>query len=500
MPIPIACALLAGCFGGSSSDTPATLASLSGINATGSVPGVTPFIAFLELRGADMEKLAMVRYEIAPKPKTASKPVSVQYKTAALVNRGYLTTSIDVATIPIFGLYPGYSNTVTLFLVYTDQSVKTLTRTINTDPYVDTSGVYDSPNILVPRLPGTTLGFDFFMMKSALHAPVVVDSDGNVRWARSEALIANSAAFVDNGFVVGSNNSPTLRRFELDGTATTSNLLATNYANFHHNISTGKSGLLIEVDKTSGGTLNIESTVAEISRSGAVLREWDLADIFSTYMTSRGDDPANFVRRGSDWLHTNGLTYDSRDDSLIVSSRENFLVKISYETGRILWIFGDPTKYWYTFPSLREKALLLDGPGLYPVGQHAPSVTSDGHVMVFNNGAASFNQPPGAPAGLTRQYSAVSAYSINAGSHTAGQAWDFDYQAIYSDICSSAYEAAGKSLLVNFAVANNRSRARMVGLNEAREVVFDIEYRNPKNGCEVGWNAIPIPFGDLRFD
>ena len=79
------------------------------------------------------------------------------------------------------------------------------------------------------------------------------------------------------------------------------------------------------------------------------------------------------VRPPNDWFHTNSAIYDARDDSLIVSAREHFVMKIDYETGAIRWVLGDPTKYWYQFSSLRAKALTLDSGGLYPIGQHALS-------------------------------------------------------------------------------------------------------------------------------
>src|SRR4029077_11527523 len=142
-----------------------------------------------------------------------------------------------------------------------------------------------------------------------------------------------------------------------------------------------------------------------------VFNHWDLAAILSAYMVSRGDDASAFVRPGVDWFHSNSTAYDPSDDSIIVSSRENFVIKVDYNTGNIIWILGDPSKYWYTFPSLRAKALTLAPGGLYPIGQHAPSITSNGLLMLFNDGAGSFNQPAGAPAGDTRTYSTVSAYS-----------------------------------------------------------------------------------------
>jgi hypothetical protein len=192
----------------------------------------------------------------------------------------------------------------------------------------------------------------------------------------------------------------------------------------------------------------------------------------------------------------NAATYDPSDDSVIVSSRENFLIKLDYSTGRIVWILGDPTKYWYTFPSLRAKALALETGGLYPIGQHAVSITPDGRVMVFNDGYPSLNQPPGAPAGQSRTYSAVSAYSIDAASGNAQEVWRFDYgQTIFTPYCSSAYELPGGSLLVNYAADANGTGARLVGLDAAHDVVFDFAY--PTTGCATSWNAVPIALEDF---
>ena len=262
---------------------------------------------------------------------------------------------------------------------------------------------------------------------------------------------------------------------------------------FHHNIDPGKQGFLVDVNTAT----NMESIGLEITGNGIVLNTWDLGAILAAYMQANGDDPSTFVRPGVDWFHMNAMTYDPKDDSVIVSSRENFLIKLNYKTGNIIWIFGDPTKYWYTFPSLRVKALTLSGGGLYPIGQHAVSITSDGLVMVFNDGLGSANQPAGAPAGETRTYSAVSAYSIDATSGTAEEVWDFDYgQSIYSSVCSSAYEAPGKTYLIDYAVADNVTHARLVGLDSSHNVAFDFQY--PTTGCMTSWNAVPIPLDNLR--
>ena len=222
-----------------------------------------------------------------------------------------------------------------------------------------------------------------------------------------------------------------------------------------------------------------------------------MGDLLSAYMTAHGDDPSTFVRPGVDWFHLNAATYDPSDDSVIVSSRENFIIKLDYATGTPKWILGDPTKYWYTFPSLRQLGLTLADGGFYPIGQHATSITDDGLLMVFNDGTASDNQPSGAPAGQSRGYAVVSAYDIDPVAMTAQETWRYEHQPdLDSSYCSSSYEAGG-SYLVNYALAANGTTVRVIGLDPNRQVVFDISY--PTSGCQTSWNAIPVPFDDLQF-
>lgn len=119
--------------------------------------------------------------------------------------------------------------------------------------------------------------------------------------------------------------------------------------------------------------------------------------------------------------------------------------------------------------------------------------------MLFNDGLGSENQPAGAPTGQSRTYSAVSAYTINAAAMTAENTWNFDYgQSIYSSVCSSAYEAASsQSLLVDYAVADIDTQARLVGLDPNHNVVFDFQYST--GVCTTSWNAVPIAFDNLQI-
>jgi arylsulfate sulfotransferase len=79
---------------------------------------------------------------------------------------------------------------------------------------------------------------------------------------------------------------------------------------------------------------------------------------------------------------------------------------------------------------------------------------------------------------------------------TAQNVWNYDAgKTIFSPICSSAYEAAGKSILVDYAVADNYTKALRVGLDSNHDVVFEFEYAN--SGCSTSWNAQPIALDNL---
>jgi hypothetical protein len=109
--------------------------------------------------------------------------------------------------------------------------------------------------------------------------------------------------------------------------------------------------MLVDVNTTT----QTESVIMEVDGSGNVLKTWNLATIISAAMTAGGDDPTQFVYPSpTDWFHNNAVTYRRSDNSLVVSSRENFVICLDYETGAIKWILVNQK---YQFPSLVQYAL-----------------------------------------------------------------------------------------------------------------------------------------------
>jgi hypothetical protein len=462
-------------------------------------PGVTPFISFAKFTGGALASVTGVSYWIAQAAGAHAKPVQVSYSMPWLIAHGRVTKD-GAVTLPVFGLYAGATNDVTVTFDFKDGSSQDLQIAIATATWVDPRGIYDHPVVVTPRNPRIPLGYSYIYVKSSLGTPVVLDTDAQVRWVGTGIDDSFSSAFVDNGFMIGSHDGPLVIRLELDGSFTWSPVVSPTIEHFNHNIAPGRDAMLTGVDTLVNGIENIQSTIVEMTDTAQILRTWDFAQIIGDYMSANGDDPALFVRPGENWLHLNSQIYDPSDDTLIVSSREQFVMKIGYTTNDIRWIFGSPDKYWYTFPSLRAKAITMMRKGaFYPIGQHSISLATDGQLMLFDNGAPSSNVPPGAPHGKGRPYSVVSTYTINAGKMTASETLRYTHdKTLRSAVCSSAAQADSDTLLVDYAAADDDTHAHLIGLGASGTLAFEYQYTT--HDCGTAWNVQPIPFESLVFE
>jgi len=377
-----------------------------------------------------------------------------------------------------------------------DGSSKQANITITTASFNDPCG-YKNPTFLQYRT-NPSLSYDYIMVKGGCSnfVPAIVDTDGALRWVGTTGFVTNTSGFFDNGVYLP--NGSQLYRIELDGTF----ISIGDYADigvtyFHHNIDAGKVGVILEANTAS----YFESFVLEVdAHSGAVLKTWNLADIISAAMRAGGDDPNQFVYPApNDWFHLNAVAYNRADDSLIVSSREDFLICLDYDTGAIKWILGDPTKKWYQFPSLRQYALTLTSGSLPPIGQHAISVTFDQNILVFDNGQNSIFQ---VPPGEQRSYSSPRKYMLDLNAKTATEIWNFDLgQSLWCPYCGSVYEDAPFNYLINFTFIDgvtSNSLAQWIGLSSDGEMAFRYQYQSAP-GCLVSFNAIPLHLENTKL-
>ncbi|MEP6955666.1 MAG: aryl-sulfate sulfotransferase [Chthoniobacterales bacterium] len=476
----------------------ATQADESTIVITGQAAGATPFISKLSINASNPTALANIKFTITPKPGTISRPLAATYAKAYLSSRGYFDPSTGDITVPVFGLYANYANTVTLAYRFADGSSKQATVTIATQPF-DDACEFNNAIVRQPRSPSTELSYDFILVSSrcGTHSPTIIDTDGKVRWVGTSGVLNYTSRFYRNGIYLA--DGPRVLRMELDGDVSViGDYSSVGAVDLHHNIDLGKSGLVIDIN-----TLDyVESTNLEIDPvSGDVLKRWDLAEIIKDEMIRGGDDPTGFVRNANgrydfdapgDWFHNNSTTYRRFDNTLILSSRENFVIAINYDTKAIKWILGDTTKKWYQYASLRKLALTVADGGLAPVGQHALSIGKDRTLLLMDNGQPSQHQFPAGP----RRASAPRKYKFDLPNRKMTQVWSFPNGGNnFASYCSSVYEDAAGNYLVDY--ANTGGRARILGVARSGEKAF--EYAYPTAKCEDAYRSLPVHWENLVF-
>jgi hypothetical protein len=128
--------------------------------------------------------------------------------------------------------------------------------------------------------------------------------------------------------------------------------------------------------------------IIEFSPEGKVVWRWSAWDhldpfrigyeTFSPYWWVRGFPDT------LDWTHGNGVHHDARDDSVLVSFRnQDAILKVDRKSGEIKWILARDVNWG---PAQRAKLLKPVGPNfVWPSHQHNPRVSPRGTVIVFNN-------------------------------------------------------------------------------------------------------------------
>jgi arylsulfate sulfotransferase len=456
--------------------------------------GPTPFIRFAHTRVSDVAGFESAQFQIRPKTRSATRPINVRYARSYLEARGYFDSTNGELTVPVFGLYAGRRNRVIINLGFSGRVHQNKRFTVNITTPAYGGGTYSNPTVVQPRLPGTSLSYDFILLKNYAdpNTPIIIDTDAEIRWVGTAGVEAQNCILFDNAFYVTSGTS--LLRTEFDGVTTpVADYSGIGVTGFHHNIDPGREGMILDVDTVD----QTESVNLEVDAAGNVLRTWNLADIISAAMIAGGDDPSQFVHPApTDWFHNNATAYRSSDNSLIISSRENFVIGIDYDSGTIKWILGDPTKHWYQFQSLRQFSLTLAPGTLPPIGQHAVSMPGD-QLLLFDDGAGSnFQQPPGE----TRTYSAPRKYQIDAGAFEATEIWHYyPDPSVYSPFCSSVYEDAPDNYLIDYTLAGPFVYTGIVGLDALGNVAFNYQY-GEQAFCGTAWNAIQIHWEDLNLE
>ena len=377
---------------------------------------------------------------------TAEKPCKA---SVTVLGASPVTHSVDVASknleIPVLGLYPDAINKIALTLDYDGGQV------------LDTILIETKPlPILFPTIEINKL--ERSKMETGWHAcdihfanngtfrsmPIIFDDQGVVRWYLDLSfhgkMVAPFQRLKDGTILMVGRQ--TVYEFNMLGKLTRRSKIDSNYGMHHDVLELPNGNLLVCVGKRNAYIeLNGEQVLSDSDfiilldrKTNKILKEWDLAKHLDV---SRND--LNFFRPG-DWLHMNGLAFVEKDSSIIVSGKNQGLVKISWDD-ELKWILA-PNKNWgvsgrtgngyslnpYLLTAINSEGIPYPMPVQngtksvndfdFPWGPHAPKLLPNGNILVFDNGAyRNFN------ADLT--YSRAVEYKVDDSNKTVEQIWQY---------------------------------------------------------------------------
>lgn len=454
-------------------------------------PGLLPYAAEARLDVPGLERFVAVTWSVHTMEGGKARPVRSRIARSWFETRGLIDPDNPVVRFPVFGLYATRDNRVSIQIEYEDS------EPIVSDFAIPAAGPLPEADPEYETLVhDERLGTSYILVQT-FDAIAVVDVDGQVRWRTPTVPTSTFPVMpVQDGFVAGSLFDASIVHLSWLGVATETRMSDARAIHSHHNLEQGKTGLLNTIGYQDGEILRPESVVAEMTPSGTITRMWDLDEIFRSEIQAAGEDPSLLVADGRDWFHMNSAVYDASDDSLILSSRENFVVKIDYATGDILWILGSLLKPWAQwFPNgLLPHALAVVGQP--PVGQHALSVSADGaRLMMFDNGKGGLTFPE---AGETRTSSRVVVYEIDEPNRTASEAWSFDLpDGNFCPFRSSAYWTRDGSVLIHGSAPVSGTGDEILVVNSDQELLFRARHMGTRS---FGYSARELPWDDLVWE
>jgi len=444
-----------------------------------------------------INNISSINYIVYTKPGNNSKNLNVTYSLSYLTNQGFVDYDNATVEVPIFGLYPGYLNNIAVLINWTDKTSTSFLLNVQTDEYASKYALHGIQ--LLKQYKNPTVSY--MLIDSYGTSPIVMDIDGEVRW-QSDIVGESYKAYLDNiesvgGFLVFDKFGSGIKKINFKGQVVQSNDISdANYYGFHHNVEPGKEALLAGVNFHNGDIIEPKSVLIEVTPLGDILESWDFNQIIGDKIRKAGENPSTFMMNGVDWFHMNSNIYSPQDDSLIVSSRENFVIKVDYATKDIKWILGNADKQWYQNYPLSLRPLAMRVRGKAPIGQHSLSLPIDAnHLLLLNNGHGS-DIWSDAGDSESRAYSAVSVYEINEAMMTADEVFTLTFdEKLLSPYCGSVYKTEFEEYLIDFASVANQTYAKLMVVDGNGHVNLDM--RIPKRSvddqsCDTVYRVKPI--------
>ncbi|HDQ13838.1 MAG TPA: hypothetical protein ENN41_03375 [Sediminispirochaeta sp.] len=345
--------------------------------------------------------------------------------------------------VPILGLYPDYKNR--LEIRAQSANGETFTEVVE----IETEALPDYyPDIRVERLRSEEISPGMLFMhlghyddEGGFHPLAsAIDRYGRVRWFY-DGDFGHLLRRLDNGNLLIHRDDSLV---EIDMLGRETGKTWSLETGVHHDAVETPDGNFLVLTSAQD---SFDDGVVEIERGSAdVIRGWDFRRILDP---ERPRQPLNLEEK--DWLHLNGIDYEPRRDSFVVSGRDqSVVVKLDRKNGQIEWILGNH-RYWKE----EFKNYLLKPAGEafeWPWGQHAPMFHPEdpNRILIYDNGnERSYDDP----LGPEESYSRAVEYRIDPQTMEIEQLWEYGRRygsRYYTPFIGDANYLAGGNRLVCF--------------------------------------------------
>lgn len=366
--------------------------------------------------------------------------------------------------IPVLGLYPDTMNTVVITLTTQSGTQYTGELYIATNPLPDFL-----PDIQITALkrdkmePGLHLAEVLIANSGEFDSfPVMFDDNGEVRWFLD---LSGVKPFPFTPHRLKNGNWLFVSWVEMYELSSLGQLIQhhrlTDFSADHDVIALDNGHLIMGASKKDTKIIRegaaVESRydyVIEVDKNRQVVREWDLREVLDVDRTVfRKDFSLDF---SADWFHINSIVQDPEDKGLVISGRNQGVLKVSPDN-ELRWILA-PHRAWgkagFDGQGLNTQDYLLQAIGAdgqilpaevqegtlatdefeWPTGQHALSILKNGHLLLFDNGLSrNFSNE--------FSYSRAVEYEIDEQAKTIRQVWAYGksrgmdlFSAITSDV------------------------------------------------------------------
>lgn len=336
--------------------------------------------------------------------------------------------------LPILGLKPGSVNQIIITVTSGEGIQQKDTFNITTEPlpnYMpDIEIIVADTNRMEPGMHLSELNISGDGKFST--QPIIFDHTGEIRWfIKLDFTGGWTAPFerLRNGNFLFARNTK-VYEYDILGRRIQTWEIPNGWQ--HHDVIEKPDGNLI-VPITSANAATWMDHFIELNRAtGAVEREWDIR-------SSLDIDRFELHYDETDWIHTNSIFFDERDEGLVISGRNQGVFKVS-KNDELLWILA-PHKGWglngNNQPTSDFLLTAVDASGTpynnaiqegaeghpdfdWTWGQHAAMLLPNGNVLVYDNGWRRNFSPS-----TLNGYSRVVEYEIDETAMTVKQVWQY---------------------------------------------------------------------------